>query len=185
MILIQIDPGWLLLMALLWYLEPWGYFLPFCAAMAVHELGHILALRACGIPIRRLRLDLSGAVLETGAADYRRELFCALAGPAVNLLSLAALPLFPGFAHCGLLLALFNLLPIPPLDGGRALRAFLLLRCSTAAAFRILTLMVVLSAAVLMLAALCLTVREDWGLWPVAAAGLVLLRMALSMKKHL
>lgn len=185
MLFVQIDPGWLILMALLWYLEPWGYFLPFCAAMAVHELGHILALRLCGVPIRRLRLDLSGAVLETGATDYRRELICAMAGPAVNLLALLLPPLFSGFAQCCLLLALFNLLPIPPLDGGRALRALLLLRCSTAAAFRILTLVVLLSAAALMLAALCLSVRQDWGLWPVAAAGLVLLRMALSMKKHL
>ena len=56
------------------------------------------------------------------------------------------------------------------LDGGKALRAFLLLRCNTATAFTVLTAVTWVTAAALMLWALCLT--ADHGLWPVAAAGL-------------
>ena len=183
MVFLHIDPGWLVLMALLWYWDPLGCFYPFCAAMALHELGHLAALSLLRVPVRRMRLDLSGAVLETGATDYRRELVCALAGPAANCLGLVFWDVFPLFARCCLLLGAFNLLPLPPLDGGKALRAFLLLRCNTTTAFAALMAVTWVTAAALMLWALCLT--ADHGLWPVAAAGLALLRLTLSMKKHL
>ena len=98
MVFLHIDPGWLVLMALLWYWDPLGCFYPFCAAMALHELGHLAALSLLRVPVRRMRLDLSGAVLETGATDYRRELICALAGPVANCLGLFFWDVFPLFA---------------------------------------------------------------------------------------
>lgn len=102
-------------------------------AAALHECGHLLALRAFHVPVEGLRLTALGASLYANGLSrlsYGRELLVTLAGPAANLLcgfllALAAqrLASAEGFVLAGaqLLLGAFNLLPIPPLDGSRAL----------------------------------------------------------------
>ena len=116
----------------------------FLAGLA-HELGHALTALALGLPVRGLRLGLMGAELYIPCAPgvpYWRELAVLAAGPLVNF-ALAGLlaPLRP--AWCGLLsganllLALFNLLPIPPLDGGALLRLCADWVCPTRQAYRL------------------------------------------------
>ena len=102
-------------------------------AAALHECGHLLALRAFRVPVEGLRLTALGAVLYARGArrlSYGRELIVTLAGCGMNifcgvLTALLALRLSwaEGFVFAGahILLAAFNLLPIPPLDGLRAL----------------------------------------------------------------
>ena len=102
-------------------------------AAALHECGHLLALRAFRVPVEGLKLSALGAVLYARGArrlSYAREIVVTLAGCGVNLvcgflIALAARRLSweGGFLFAGahLLLAAFNLLPIPPLDGSRAL----------------------------------------------------------------
>lgn len=110
------------LMALgVWVLDP-QLLLPTALAALLHELGHALALWALGRPPRSLRLNALGASLELGdGLSYPQELLSAAAGPAVSLLC-AWLGAGSGhylFAGVSLTLGLFNLLPVPPLDGGR------------------------------------------------------------------
>ena len=114
-------------MAGLWLcLDPGGLCPLFFAAAAVHELGHLLCLRLCRVPVLRLRLSAAGAELETGPMPPRRALLCAAAGPGANLLAGAALlRCAPRFSLLCWMLAGFNLLPVWPLDGGRMLAALL------------------------------------------------------------
>ncbi|MFS8477401.1 MAG: site-2 protease family protein [Micromonosporaceae bacterium] len=114
----------------------------FLLALLAHELSHALVARRYGIQVRRITLWLLGGVaeLEGEPPHARADLLIALAGPAMSLVAAAvfggATLLFAGvqapplliaalgwLAVVNAVLAVFNLLPGAPLDGGRALRA--------------------------------------------------------------
>ena len=178
---LDVGPGWVAMMCALYYVNPAGCFLPFCAAEVVHELGHILALRILGVPIHRLRLNLSGAVLDTGSMDYRREVVCALAGPAANLLLVPLGRWMPMFSVLCLCLAVFNLLPIVPLDGGRALQAALLMHFPQERSDRMIGRISAMVGVLVAGVAFWLSVGLHGGLWPILVAALTLLRLGWSM----
>lgn len=122
---LRITPGFWLLLAGTWWLDP-VLLLPALLAAAVHELGHCAALKALGGRISQLRLSALGAELAPdGLLSYAQELPVALAGPGASLLCAGVCAHLGRYLLAGLSLALglFNLLPIGPLDGGRAARA--------------------------------------------------------------
>ena len=114
----------LLLMALI---AGAGEVLPLVALSALcHELGHLTALKLVGAKVEQIRLTAFGAEIraDTRYLSYGREIFCTLAGPAVNLFLAVVLARVTGdylMAGANLFLGVFNLLPLPSLDGGRAL----------------------------------------------------------------
>lgn len=121
---LELRPGFVALACLSFYLWPGRGFRAWALLCALHEMGHLAALALCGVRVERLRLRVLGAVIETGPCANRDEALCALAGPAVNLIICFALRrCCPGAALLSLAIALCNLLPVYPLDGGRALRA--------------------------------------------------------------
>jgi Zn-dependent protease len=110
-------------------------------SILLHELGHALAARRAGIATQSVTLFIFGGVaqLVREPDDGRTEFRMALAGPVVSfalaaLFGLAAAAPFlwsPAravaryLALINLVLALFNLVPAFPLDGGRLFRGLL------------------------------------------------------------
>ena len=124
----RISPGFCLLTAWFAAVNGWCLTVVVLGAAAVHELGHWAVLKALGARTLGLRIGVLGAVLavDSRGLSYGQELAAVLAGPAANLLAAGAVLLVMqyragytgyGFACCNLLLAGFNLLPVPPLDG--------------------------------------------------------------------
>lgn len=114
------------------------------ACVLLHELGHALAGKRFGVPTKDITLYPFGGIA-TLAENPRpwAELWIALAGPAVNVV-IAAL-IFPTIQWhewfefprqdalllrlfaANVFLAVFNMIPAFPMDGGRVLRALLAL----------------------------------------------------------
>lgn len=125
---VHVTGGFVLLAAWFALANGWQPLATVLGAAAAHELGHLLVLRAQGAAVTGFRLSALGAELETdsGRMSYGGELAAVLAGPAANLLAALALTAFgegrwPAAVGANLVLCVFNLLPLRPLDGGRAL----------------------------------------------------------------
>ena len=107
----------------------------FFVCLVAHELGHSLTAIRLGVKVRRITLFFFGGVaqLEGNLKSGLSEVWVALAGPLVSFVLAGVFWLLATvggeigaasawLARINLLLALFNLLPGFPLDGGRVLR---------------------------------------------------------------
>lgn len=93
-------------------------------SVAIHELGHLLCLKFCGVSIDLVEISGFGAKIRT-APIGKREWICALAGPCAGMSLVLFSKWIPTVAVCAVIHSMFNLLPVYPLDGGRALRSVL------------------------------------------------------------
>jgi len=122
---LQISPAVLFAIAAAIILFPVQWLIAWITASAFHELCHLLVLKLFRIPIYEIRLTLCGARILT--ADIQKPVLgiCAVAGPLGSLFLLVFSKYIPRTAVCAFIQSVFNLLPILPFDGGRALLGFL------------------------------------------------------------
>ena len=117
----------------------------FFVSILLHELSHAAVAKLRGIPVRAITLFALGGVaqIEKDAADAKSEFWMGIIGPIASMLigvvclvlawlfgwSFAAEPVSPLTAmfmwlgYINIALAIFNMIPGFPLDGGRVLRA--------------------------------------------------------------
>ena len=122
---IKIYPGFFLGIALCLILVPFRWLVAWLFAAAFHELCHMISLIFCRCTIYSVRIGTFGAKIEADMPDGILGILCAMAGPMGGLLLLFSIRVAPRVALCALFQSLYNLIPIFPLDGGRALMALI------------------------------------------------------------
>ncbi|MDR0445856.1 MAG: site-2 protease family protein [Oscillospiraceae bacterium] len=129
---LRVTPAAALLPAIIFILGAWELALLCAVAVLIHELGHYAALRLCGGTAGEIRICLTGVAMEYDNLSYGGEIITAMAGPVASLVLALISSLFGRIfgvdsayrlAGLSLIFAVFNMLPVFPLDGGRAVFA--------------------------------------------------------------
>ena len=113
----------------------WQFGVGIVVLIFIHEMGHVLALRRYGVKASApIFIPFIGAFIAMKQLPKNAvmEAVVGLGGPVIGSLGALAAwvlyqtydnPIFLAMTYLGVLLNLFNLLPVMPLDGGRAVGA--------------------------------------------------------------
>ncbi|HEY2766635.1 MAG TPA: site-2 protease family protein [Solirubrobacteraceae bacterium] len=113
----------------------WEFAVGFVVLLFLHEMGHVIQLRREGIKASApMFIPFMGAVITSKSlgANALAEARVGLAGPILGSIAAAAVAIVGkltdsdmliALGYVGFLINLFNLLPVVPLDGGRAMAA--------------------------------------------------------------
>lgn len=170
---LSLSSGIFLLLAVLYFFGGLEFLLGFIFAVAAHEMGHIFAIKLCGGSIRAVYVKINGAAIEYfGINGILPELLSIIAGPAAGLLFAYITSLLGNHylnklllstAGISLILSVYNLLPILPLDGGRILKVLLSCCLRENISRQIMALMGMIISMFLILTGV-INIRNNYGL---------------------
>ncbi|HUZ01896.1 MAG TPA: site-2 protease family protein [Thermomicrobiaceae bacterium] len=153
----------------------WQFGVGIVALIFVHEMGHVIILRRYGVKATApIFIPFLGAFIgmKQLPKDALMEAYVGLGGPVLGTLGAIAAwgvyqvdhqPLWLALTYLGVLLNLFNLLPVPPLDGGRAVAA--ISRWIWALGLVGLVALVVLRPEPILFVIVLFGSMELWGAW--------------------
>jgi Zn-dependent protease len=159
----------------------WKFAVGFVLLLFVHEMGHVIQLRREGIPASApVFIPFLGAVVWSRLLEGNAlaEARVGLAGPVLGSIGAAAcIPiaaltgnhLFTALAFTGFFLNLFNLAPVLPLDGGRAMAA--MAPWMWFVGFGVLVVAAFLYPNPIILLILLFGAMETWRRWKARRAG--------------
>lgn len=135
---LSLHPLFLILGVALFIMGEFSLFITCSISALLHEFGHFIVAEKLGYKMNKIRLMPFGAELfgDLDSFDDKDELYIALAGPVVNFIIVIILlglwwlkPELYNYTYeiftNNLVMGVFNLLPIFPLDGGRIVLCFL------------------------------------------------------------
>lgn len=130
MVKYKISAGAIVLFSLLFFFDDTGAVSAMVPAVALHELGHLAAMRYYGARVKSFSLSSFGLEIDySGLISNKHTAVSLFAGPLFGGIwavaaMLIATPFFSLSGAISLMLTVFNLLPVLPLDGGRLISCF-------------------------------------------------------------
>jgi Zn-dependent protease len=159
----------------------WSFAAGFVVLLLLHEMGHVFQLRREGVQASApMFIPFMGAFISAKSfgGNALKEARVGLAGPVLGSLAAAALvpiwlatdnDFWAALAFTGFFLNLFNLLPVVPLDGGRAMAA--MAPWMWFVGFAAMAAMAILFPNPIILLILLLGGMETWRRWKERRAG--------------
>ena len=166
----------LILAAMMMLLLPLKWLIAAVFAAGFHELCHWGMICLCKGRVTNFDIGTKGAVMQVDGLAVQEELLCALAGPVGGLCLLLFAKWIPRTAFCALVQSIYNLLPLFPLDGGRALKCMLELFLSEDAAEKICNAVAVCVKVFISVISLCFSFVLRAGILPLIMAAMLCLR---------
>lgn len=147
---LSINIGFLLVIIFSLIMRIYNYMFIILFVGLIHEISHLMTSRKFGIPIKKLRIMPFGIELQLETSyisDPIHEIMIAFAGPFSNVIMLISAYILNKynilnkdftnyFIIVNFIMAVLNLIPIVPLDGGRILKSILILTIGTAQAYK-------------------------------------------------
>lgn len=133
----KIGPSFLLLIVLCLTLKNFLLLINYFSALFLHELAHLFVAKSRGYNLKQMRLDIFGLSLNLKEEVDGKDAFAInISGPICNLLIClicfafyyfvpSSVVVLNTFCLSNFALAIFNLLPIYPLDGGKIFRGLI------------------------------------------------------------
>ena len=127
-----------LLFLLLFLLMPWHYVVILFISVLIHEMSHVWMAVKKFYPVYSINIDIMGGLATTKNINIKDQPIISLIGPFSNLVLFMTTYvlnlLYPhyfleAFFGINIILFIFNILPIYPMDGGMALRSWMLYNC--------------------------------------------------------
>lgn len=179
----KFQPGFFLSLSIACVLLPFKWIIAWLVSIFVHEFGHYMALRITHSEVYGISVGVMGIRIDTAPGFGWKGALCAVAGPVCGFLLLGIARWCPRVAICGLLNSTINMLPLYPLDGGRALRCLLdYLREHHNS--KIVTTIEDIVALMLYVLIIWLTTRFWLGPIPLLVLSFLLIRRKCSCKPH-
>jgi stage IV sporulation protein FB len=134
-----VSAGFCIMLSMMLLITPFPWLIAMITAAIFHEFCHWIAIRSFTATPSGLHLFSYSARITLPELSAGKELLCALAGPLGGLALFLLARWFPRLALCAMAQSVYNLLPIYPLDGGRALSCLLQMITSPPRAAKILS----------------------------------------------
>ncbi len=173
----SISGGFCIFLAAALLLLPLKWVIAAAFAAFFHELCHYLAIYLCTREHTQLHLFSFGARLPLPPMSLGKELLCALAGPLGGLTLLLFAPWTPRTAICAAFQSAYNLLPVYPLDGGRAASCLLSICFPPPLAQKAGALMEKICLTALCALSVYAFVALRLGVMPLILAGILIIRV--------
>ena len=163
--------------ALVLLIFPLNWLLAAAIAACFHDFCHYLSLRAFHTKILSVTIKISGIYIETELLSPGKEFICALAGPIGGGALILLSKWLPRTALCALVYSLYNLLPVYPLDGGRALRCGARILLPPKIAEIVCSFIEIIVAALLFIVGFYGTFLRHTGIFPILFTGILLMKI--------